>query len=71
MVSLTVLSNPSHRVVTAPFRELDDDLLDGLVIVFGIYAVCGSPFLGRAELGGVNVNGEDAGSSCLLCSLSR
>ncbi len=49
-----------EAVVHAPGRHVDDDLLDGLVVVLGVDAVGGAKGAGQVELGGVGVDGDDA-----------
>jgi hypothetical protein len=51
---------PSSRVVTAPFCHLNNDLLDGLVIVPWVEAVSGAPILSSWKFGGVDVHRDDA-----------
>lgn len=58
-------------VVTAPLGELHQNLLNGLLIVLGVQAISGTKLLGSIKLGRVDIDGKDAGSTCLLGSLNH
>src|SRR5690606_22070307 len=49
-----------ERVVHAPARHLDDDLLDRLVVILGIDAVGGAEGARQIELARIGVDGNDA-----------
>src|SRR5690606_18177786 len=60
-----------EAVVHAPAGHLDDDLLDRLVMVLRVDAVGGAHLPRQLELGGVDVDGDDAAGLRLLRALDH
>src|SRR5699024_3360229 len=49
-----------ERVIDAAVGQVDDDLLDGVIVVFGVDEIGGSELTCQIELVGVDVDGDDA-----------
>src|SRR5690606_7727138 len=58
-------------VVHSAVGQINDHLLNGAVIVFGVNAVGGAQLLGDFELGRVDIDGDDTGRLRLNCTNDR
>ena len=65
------IANAFKAVIYAPAGHVDNDLLDGLVIILGVHAIGGAELFRQFKFGWIGINGDDASRFRLTRALNH